>query len=274
MPTILTANNRSRSLLLSFFFLCCIAKGYAQRIEVGATIGFANYVGDLAPSMVISETHPALGFFGRYNISSSFAITGGINFTRVSGSDQNFEFNKSRNLNFRSNITEYASTIEFNYSKYALGILDKKFTSYVFLGIAMFQYNPQAYFENNWIDLRGLRTEGKSYGTFSMAIPFGIGVKWKINKTFALESNIGFRKTYTDYLDDVSTTYADVVQQQQTKGRVAALLTDRSAEINNGTFQNKAGYRRGNPDFNDWYVIGGVTLSYRIFNRQKCARFY
>jgi hypothetical protein len=224
--------------------------------------------------MVASETHPALGFFGRFNMSSSFAITAGINFTRLSGSDQNFDFNRNRNLNFRSNITEYNTTLEFNFSKYALGILDKKFTSYVFLGLGLFRYNPQAFYRNDWIDLRPLQTENKSYGTTSMVVPFGIGIKWRFSRTFALESSIGFRKTYTDHIDDVSGTYADVALQQQTKGRLAAELTDRSAELNNGEFQNKPGYRRGNADFNDWYVIGGVTLTYRIFSRQKCARFY
>jgi len=271
MSKILTAKTY---LFVSTFLFLYATRGYAQRIEVGTTIGFSNYVGDLAPNMVLGETHPAVGFFGRYNISSTFAITAGMNITRLSGSDKNFDFNQARNLSFRSNITEYSSTVEFNYSKYALGVLDKKFTSYLFLGIAMFQYNPQALYNNSWIDLRPLQTEGKKYGTFSMAIPFGIGVKWRFSRSFALESSIGFRKTYTDYIDDVSNSYADVVQQQQTKGRTAAILTDRSAELHNGEFQNKPGYRRGNPDFNHWYIIGGVTLSYRIFNRQKCARFY
>jgi hypothetical protein len=273
MPKILT-NNSYAFFLVPFLFILPARKSCAQRIEVGATLGAANYVGDLAPSMVASETHPALGFFGRYNISSSFAVTAGINFTRVSGSDKHFPVNQPRNLSFRSNITEYATTVEFNFSKYALGILDKKFTSYVFLGLGMFQYNPQAYYRNEWIDLRGIQTEGKSYNTLSMMIPFGMGIKWRMNRSFALEASVGFRKTYTDYLDDVSDTYSDVAQQQQNKGITAAILTDRSAEINNGEFRNKPGYRRGNPDFNDWYVMGGITLSYRIFNRQKCARFY
>lgn len=246
----------------------------AQRVEVGATVGFANYVGDLAPSMVIGETKPALGFFGRYNLSSSFALTGGINFTQVSGSDKNFDFNKPRNLSFRSNITEFSGIAEFNYFKYGLGVLDKTFTSYIFLGLAVFKYNPQAYIQNDWVDLRPIETEGSRYGTASVAIPFGIGFKWRLSRHLALESSFGFRRTYTDHLDDVSKTYADVAKQQSTKGTLAATLTDRSAELNNGTPQYQAGYKRGNSDFNDWYVIGGVTLSVRIFDRQKCARFY
>lgn len=260
------------------FILVVLVSGarttFAQRIEVGATIGCANYVGDLAPSMVITETKPAGGIFGRYNMSSSFAFTASMMITQVSGSDQHFSFNAPRNLSFRSNITEFSGVFEFNYLKYALGVRDQNFTSYIFLGLGVFSYNPQAFYDNSWVDLRPIQTENKSYSTVSMAVPFGIGVKWRISRHLALESSIGFRKTYTDYLDDVSHSYADPIQKAQTMGTTAGILTDRSIEINNGTPQFKQGYRRGNADFNDWYLIGGISLSVRIFDRQKCARFY
>jgi hypothetical protein len=255
-------------------FACNAPEVLAQRIEVGATIGCANYVGDVSPSLVLKETKPAIGFFGRYNFSSSFAFTGSLLVTQIEGSDQNFAFNAPRNLSFRSNITEVSGVFEFNYLKYALGVRDQNFTSYLFLGLGMFSYNPQANYDGSWIDLRPIRTENKSYSTVSLAVPFGIGIKWRMSRHLALESSIGFRKTYTDYLDDVSSTYADPVQKAQTMGTAAGVLTDRSSEINNGTPQFKPGYRRGNADFNDWYIIGGISLSVRIFDRQKCARFY
>ena len=261
-------------ILIGFFLLSFSSVLLAQRIEVGMSVGAANYVGDLAPTMVASETHPSFGLFGRYALSSSFAFKAEISFTQLSGSDKNFSFNAPRNLSFRSDITEYSGVIEFNFLKYGLNVLDKKFTSYVFLGVAMFEYNPETYFENDWYSLRDIKTEGQSYGTSSFAIPFGMGIKWNIARNFSLESNIGFRKTFTDYIDDVSGTYLDNANIDQKMGPVAAALADRSAELNNGVPQFKAGSRRGNPDFNDWYIIGSVSLSYRIFNNQKCARFY
>jgi hypothetical protein len=242
----------------------------AQRVEIGVTLGAANYVGDLAPSIVLSETKPAFGFFGRYTLSSSFALTGSMLFSQLSGSDKNFDFNKPRNLSFRSNISEFAGVVEFNFLKYGKGVLDKKFTSYIFLGIGVVNFNPQGYYNNQWNDLRPLQTEGKDYKTSSAVIPFGLGIKWRLSKHFAFESSVGFRKTYTDRLDDVSETYAD----PSTKGAIATYLTDPSVDLNNGTPQFSANHRRGNADFNDWYVIANVSLTYRIFGRGLCARFY
>lgn len=258
--------------------LLCIcfqaAYSFGQRVEVGVTVGAANYVGDVAPSMVLAETHPAFGFFGRLTISSSFAFKGAMQFSKVSGSDENFDFNKPRNISFRSSISEYSGTLEFNYFKYGRGVLDKTFTSYVFLGIGLLKFNPQAEYNGEWVDLKPMQTEGVNYKTSSAVIPFGIGVKWRMNKHFALESEFGFRKTYTDYIDDVSATYVDPGTQLQTKGVIGAALADPSMELNEGVPQFQANHRRGNADFNDWYVIANVTLSYRIFVNQKCARFY
>jgi hypothetical protein len=247
---------------------------YAQRVEIGINMGAANYVGDLAPSMVMSETKFSGGLFGRYNISSSIAFTGSMNISRLAGSDQNVDMNKSRNLSFRSNISEFSGVFEFNYFKYGLHVLDKTITSYVFLGIGVLNFNPQAFINNQWVDLQNIQTEGVSYNTACVIVPFGMGFKWRLSKHIAVESSIGFRKTYSDRIDDVSSEYADFNEQIQQKGMIAAYLTDRSAELNNGTPQFKAGYRRGNDDFNDWYMIANVSLSCRIFSRLKCARFY
>jgi hypothetical protein len=90
----------------------------------------------------------------------------------------------------------------------------------------------------------------------------------------SLEWSIGGRKTYTDYLDDVSKTYIDANKQAQERGLIAAVLADPSSLKNEGAFVNKAGYQRGNPDFKDWYFNTNICISYRIFTRIKCARFY
>jgi len=260
---------------ITFLLLSCTSLlTNAQRIEVGLMAGGANYVGDIAPTMVASETRFARGIFGRVNISSTFAFTASYFRTSLTGTDQNFEFNQPRNLSFKTSIKEYAGVVEFNYLKYALGILDKKYTSYVYLGFGMVEYTPETFFENAWVDLRPLQTENVSYNSFSYVIPFGIGFKWNFKPSYSIEANLGFRKTYTDYLDDVSTVYVDPAATAKDKGTPAMLIADRSAELNNGVPQNGAGYRRGNADFNDWYIIVGVSLTYRIFNSQKCPRFY
>lgn len=270
MPQILTKLCRG---ILSVCFCIALAQTtHAQNVEVGAMIGAANYIGDLAPTPVIQETKGAGGIFARINMSSTWAWNNAFNYAQVSGNDKNFAFNSARNLNFRSNIYEFASTFEFNYLKYGVGVLDNKLTSYVFLGVAVFGFEPQANLNGQWINLRPIQTEGHKYQPYAFGIPFGIGMKWRINRNLNFECQFGFRKTYTDYLDDVSTTYPDI-NAQLAKGQVAALLTDPSA-LNEGHFTNKKGYKRGNADFNDWYIITGVSLSYRLYSRIKCARFY
>lgn len=245
----------------------------AQNIEVGATLGAANYFGDLAPTPILLETKPAGGVFARINMSSTWAWNNSLMFAQISGNDQNVDFNKARNLNFNTNIYEYASTIEFNYLKYGVGVLDNKFTSYLFAGIAVFGFNPQGKYDGQWYNLRDFQTEGVGYSLYSFAVPFGIGLKWILNRNFNLECQFGFRKTYTDYLDDVSKTYPDMSEQIK-KGTAAALVTDPSSLLNAGVLTNKNGYRRGNSDFNDWYMITGISLSYRIYHKIKCSRFY
>lgn len=246
---------------------------HAQAIELGYQLGGSNYWGDLAPKVVLTETQMSSGLFARLNLSNSFAWKNELNFHNVSGTDQNFDFNKSRNLNFHSKITEFASVIEFNFTKYGTGVLDKKITSYFYTGLSYFRFNPQTEINNNTVDLATYQTEDVAYKTTAMAVPFGMGVKWMVNKNIALEWQIGFRKTFTDYLDDVSTVYPDI-DAKLAKGLVAGTLTDRSIESNNGTPLNQQGFRRGNPDYNDWFMSTTISVCYRINSRVKCARVF
>ncbi|MES2380559.1 MAG: DUF6089 family protein [Bacteroidota bacterium] len=250
-------------------FIALIGKANAQDIDVGVGLGLANYWGDLAPSIAWGETKPAGNIFARYNFNTSWAVTGQISALQVSGSDKNFDYNQVRNLNFTSNITEFSSLFEFNFLKYGYGVLDSKFTGYVFGGISMFSFNPQTRYAGQTINLRDVKTEGVAYGTYSFAIPFGIGVKYIFRRNYSLEANLNFRRTYTDYLDDVSTKYADLSALSIATQQIA----DRSYEVIGVTY-NRAGYKRGNPDYNDWFMTLSASLVYRIPGRIKCNRFY
>jgi hypothetical protein len=191
----------------------------------------------------------------------------------VTGHDNNFEFNKDRNLNFSTEISEYAALVEFNFFHYGMRPVDKKYTPYVFLGVSIFSYNPQTTYFGETIDLRNIQTEGVNYGVQSYAIPFGMGFKWQFKRSMAIEASLGFRKTFTDYIDDVSTVYPDLEVVRQKKGVLAANLTDRSQELHSGVYQNGLGYRRGNSDFTDWYMFGLFTFTCRINKTIKCGRF-
>jgi hypothetical protein len=248
----------------------------AQKVELGINAGITNYTGDVAPTLVLNETRFGGGGFMRYNFNHTWAFVASINQMRIGGSDQHFAFNAPRNIQFRTDITELAGVFEFNYFKYGAGVLDKHFTPYIFWGLGMSFFRPQGLYKNKWYNLRSLQTEGPSnaYGSFTAVMPMGIGLKWMPTKRMSFEWNLGLRKTYTDYLDDVSNTYPDISKQLEQNGVVAAALTDPSTQLSNGAFQNKIGYQRGNPDIKDWYFATNISVTWRIFTRSRCSRFY
>lgn len=262
------------SLTAAFFLF--IAGTNAQKVEVGVNAGFTNYTGDIAPTLVLKETRVGAGIFARYNFNNTWAFVASANQMRVGGDDANFSFNAPRNISFRTDITEFAGIFEFNYFKYGTGVLDGHFTPYVFFGLGVALFSPKGEYNNKWYNLREYQTEGKenAYGKTTVVLPMGIGLKWMPNKKTSIEWNLGLRKTYTDYLDDVSKTYPDIGKQLEQKGEVAAALSDPSINWENGGFQNKSGYQRGNPDIKDWYFITSVSITWRIFTRSKCSRFY
>jgi hypothetical protein len=253
--------------------LCLAVNGFAQRVELGLLGGVCNYWGDLSPTMVSNETQPTFGFFTRLNLNHTWAIKAELNRLTVSGADANFDFNKTRNLSFKSDINEAAVIFEFNYLKYSTHVLDENFTSYLFLGVGAFQFNPQAQLNGTWYDLSDYKTEGVDYKKLSVAVPFGIGIKWMLSKKFAFESQLNFRKTYTDYLDDVSNVYPDVTSRFNDGGLISATLTDRSVELY-GIPQFKNGYKRGDPSHKDWYMGLTMGFSMRLNTRSKCPRFF
>lgn len=255
--------------LLFIFFILKSFSSQAQKIDLGVGIGLANYWGDLAPSLVLKESKPTLNLFARLNLSKTWALTGQYTSLQVSGTDKNFAFNKTRNLSFTDNITELAFLVEYNFANYGYGVLDNKITGYIFGGFAGFKFTPQTVYGGQTVNLRDLKTEGVAYSTNSFAIPFGIGAKWIFARNISLEANFNIRKTYTDYIDDVSGKYIDLSSSSIRTQQIA----DRSYEII-GTTPSVAGTMRGSDNYNDWYMTFTTCLAYRLPGRIKCPTFY
>lgn len=258
---------QKKLVLILFVFTFQIAK--SQKVDFGLSLGLANYWGDLAPSIAWNETHGSSTIFVRYNISKNWAWNNQITSLNLSGTDKNFEFNKNRNLDFTTKVTEYTSILEFNFVKFGYGVLDDKITGYVYGGLSAFKFSPETMFGSTKVVLRDWRTENVSYSKFDFSIPFGVGVKWIFARRMSLEGQLGFRRTFTDYLDDCSANYIDISD----KTVMRSYLVDRSFEAT-GAFKSRVGQKRGNADYNDWYIISSFSLVYRIPTRMKCARFY
>ncbi|MFT6321120.1 MAG: hypothetical protein ACJAT4_002049 [Granulosicoccus sp.] len=248
----------------------------SQYTEVGVFVGVSNYHGDLTPkNLEVSSYAPAFGAFGRYNFNGHLAAK--VHFYKgvLQGSDFHAQVTKgerARNLSFRTDIYELGTQFEYNFLDFKVAIKDHITTPYLFAGVAGFYYNPQAEINGQWFDLRLLSTEGQGlegssaqpYQNFSIAIPMGLGVKFNINHVTNIGLEFGMRKTFTDYIDDVSTTYPDLNFLASELGDFAAALSYRAPEYNLDAPADPQGTSRGDATDKDWYFFGGVTFSVNI----------
>lgn len=230
--------------------------------------GFSNYIGDLqSKGYTTQQSHGAFGLGLQYDLSSHFSILGNGSYGRVGASDAYSPQAdlRARNLSFQSRIYEGNFLLEYN----LLDLNEHRLTPYAFAGVAIYHFNPYAYDSlGKKIYLKGLSTEGeglaghpKPYNLFQFAIPFGGGIKFRITDRVVLAYEIGLRKLFTDYLDDVSTQYVDQATLLAAKGPKAVEMAYRGGELKGGAGYPAAGSIRGGPKHKDWYYLSGIKVS-------------
>jgi hypothetical protein len=240
--------------------------------EIGLFLGGSYYIGELNPTGHLNSlTRPAAGIVYRHNFGYRLSLAGSGIIGSVQGIDartSSFE-QQQRNLSFRSRIYELAARMEFNFVEYKIGDERNQFTPFMFLGLSVFNFNPKASYNSQWVALQPLKTEGqaKGYLRTQLAIPFGAGVKMNLAKRIGLVVEWGMRKTFTDYLDDVSTVYANPADLAA-NGPAAVALADRSGASDN------IGRQRGNPRTKDWYCFTGLTLTFQLSDKPKSCSSY
>jgi len=264
--------------LFLFSFLLNNTHVKGQKNEVGFFFGTTYYLGDLNPMTQFAMNRIGIGGLYRFNINQNISLRINGYWANVEGSDAIMGYNTTRNLQFRSNIFEFSGQGEINFVYFTPGDLDTPSTPYIFGGAGVFRFNPQAEINGQWFNLRSLRTEGqgselyperKPYNLTSYNILFGLGYKFNITRQFTGAFEWGLRRTGTDYLDDVSTTYPDA--SVFNNNTIALDLYDRSLE-NRG---NNTNFQRGNPNTNDWYSFAGIILTIRIkdFSKARCPAY-
>jgi len=242
-------------------------------------LGGSYYIGDLNQTKQFLFTKPAAGIALRYNQSPRIAYRASIMVGSVEAHDSysSDEAQKQRNLSFKSQINEISVQMEFNFNNYRIGIDKERFSPYIFWGIGVFSFNPKGQLKNGnyWVSLQPLRTEGegmeggsknKPYKLVQVSIPFGIGFKANLTRKIGIGIEWGMRKTFTDYLDDVSGKYYNPALLS---GENAAYLSDPSK----GTDPNytNVGKQRGNSTNKDWYSFAGIVLSFKLTStKEKC----
>ncbi|MEM8907341.1 MAG: DUF6089 family protein [Bacteroidota bacterium] len=242
----------------------------AQQVDVGLFLGISNYQGDLQSKVLGGgENHIAYGVFGRYHMFDYLSFRAHVYKGALSGND-NLQAPESgrrrRNLSFRSDIMELGIQAEFN----PLPLLFEEssiFAPYIFAGVSGFHYKPYAFFEGKWYELQPLGTEGQAegeeYKLFQVAIPMGIGTNIKVSDYSSIGLEFGLRKTFTDYIDDVSGVYPDIDALSETDPLAAALSYRMPEYYGKDDLPNPAGNQRGSSN-KDWYVFAGMTFSFNL----------
>lgn len=264
-----------KNLLLVCFALPAALAVNAQRLNADIYAGVANYNGDLqGKRLSFNNAGPAIGLGLSYNITNKLAVRGVASYLKIAGSDASGNVNKSdpgfRNLSFKSSVWEAQLALEYTF----LDLEERSISPYVFAGIAAFHFNPYAKDSaGDKVFLRPLGTEGQGlsqypgkeiYKNNQFAIPFGGGFKFALNSRTQLGIELGLRKLFTDYLDDVSGTYADSSILAAARGPQAAAFAFRGREVNAGAAYPAEGGVRGNPKNKDWYYSTGIKLSYNL----------
>jgi len=263
-------------ILITFIGLGFTANAqYKENTEVGFIGGASYYLGDLNTTH-FNNSLPFGGIVIRKNIDRRFSYKAELLYLNIAADDRVDATDTiaiNRGLHFRSYVFELSGQIEFNFLPFEAGNALYTWTPFVYTGLSFFQFNPQA--ENKdglWVNLQELGTEGQGSTSFpnrtkypltQLAIPLGGGLKIAINPSFNIILEYGVRKTFSDYLDDVSTTYPEGI------GYNIADISNETYEMSDPTGTHLAGEQRGNPDKKDWYSFVGITLSFKLNNQTK-----
>ncbi|MDP1620829.1 MAG: DUF6089 family protein [Bacteroidales bacterium] len=254
--------------LLIPLFMLQFYSSEAQDMEVGVTIGGSYYLGDLNPGKHFLNTAVAYGVVARLNLDTRWAVKiSGVR-GKIKGNAATSTFLPGRGLAFTSNLTDIAGVVEFNFMQYFTGSRMNPISPYIYGGISAFFFDPVY----NGISLRSMGTEGQNigyegrspYGSVSVSVPFGLGVKVSIAKRFGLQVYWEMHKTFNDYLDDVSTTYY--------LSGSSISPDDESGVLSDPTLNHEPGMQRGSTSNKDWFAFIGMAITYRfnLLTSKKC----
>jgi hypothetical protein len=244
----------------------------AQYNEAGITLGVSNYRGDLAQKMQPNDFNLSFGVMLRRNFTPR--LSGRFNLMRgvLTGADrQSINIDtRRRNLSFRTDYITADIRGEWNLSRF--DILDGKNSApYLSAGIGAMYFNPQALYQGMYYDLQPLGTEGqgkaggpKKYMKMAVTAPLGFGFRWALSQRIVFQVDAAMYFTMTDYLDDVSKTYADL-DAMRLSDPLAAKLAYRAGELDNDmALANPQGLVRGDGKPFDRYFVGSVTVAFNL----------
>jgi hypothetical protein len=275
--------------------------------EVFVSVGTSNFLGDLGgqkgdgkdyspADLNFNQSRTAFGIGARYKLKRAVNVMGKFSYLSVAGNDAKTDnpVRYNRNLNFKSNIYELSLRAEFGYqstkrgsSRYGVRknygrMKNITHNLYAFGGFGGFYFNPKGKAaDGSLVELRPLHTEGqglpggpKQYSNFSMNVMAGAYYKLTINKIWSVGIEFCYRKTFTDYIDDVGTRYYDPAALTAAYGPQSAQMADpnlglvpgATAPANDGTAAQRGDSQK------DAYMSLELTVGYTLKKKRKSAR--
>ncbi|HPH24725.1 MAG TPA: DUF6089 family protein [Chitinophagaceae bacterium] len=246
----------------------------AQRVRISAAAGGSAYYGDLiAGSPLLKQVSGAVTLGGSYDLSNQLRLRASLSGLGVQGDDKDNPDQKfkNRNLNFKSFIWELNVAAEYDFLN---NVEEYSFTPYVFFGPGIFGFNPTTtdrFGEKQ--KLRDWGTEGqglaaypdrKPYALTQFNLGFGAGIRIDLSEALQVGTELFIRKTFTDYLDDVSTNgYVDPALFTSQGNAFSQYLAFRGDEVG-ATFSKTI--PRGNPNRSDLYYSFQIKFTYKLLN--------
>lgn len=218
------------SVLLAGFVLNASVHSLAQIVqksEIGFGLGVFNYTGDLVRTYDLTTSKPAATVFYRHNISKVISFRTSLTAGQLSASDRHHpidSFAIKRNASFNIFLMELSGVFEYHFLDWRDDVRRLRFTPYLFAGVGLF-------------GISGYAKKTAQYSNVQPSFPMGVGIKYVLNPKYYLSMEIGMRKTFFDYLDNVS-----------------------------GSSSSSKNYQYGNPNDYDNYFFTGITLTYTFYD--------
>lgn len=286
-----------RLTLIVFLLFLSNLRGTAQswtflRHEVFAGLAASNFLGELGGANQIgtnglkdlefSLTRPTINLGYRFIFSPNLALRTQFCQGWLAGNDAKTTefFRQNRNLNFRSAVSELTVMFEYypfreriDHSYRMKGVKGKRaryLSPYIATGFGGFFFNTKGKYDGKWYKLHSLKTEGQGlpggaepYKRISICIPISVGLKYALSKQWSIGFELSGRKTFTDYIDDVSTVYYDPTALA-TVNPMSPLLANPTLNPVDYDFVTNPGQQRGDPKDKDAYMFAIFSLHYRF----------
>ena len=270
-------------IILTFCFI-----GHSQVKEYGIFAGGVYYIGDINREHFSQQQVSLGGVYKKDFPNNRVSLRYHLMYNQLKANDfkSGIADQINRNLSFKNDIIEFGPIIEFDFFTFQPGQNDPEQgsfgTPYFFAGINFMRMNPKAKTDDGeWVALRDLATEGqgtrfnptqKIYSLNQIVIPFGIGIKVNFSHHTSLCFEYGIRKTFSDYLDDVSGLYPNI-PEYRIENLQAAQMSDRAKFKHGINGTSSYGLQRGNSADKDWYMVSGIVLTYELFSDSSCPKW-